>query len=313
MNKKLWEASKHLKNNSNLFKFEKLISNRYRPNWLLRTAIARQLCIGPCNSQSDSNNTYIPYQLKGTKAIVCYKPETVETDEGLFKPCGDAFIEGDITDHYKVNQLDLEPHTEVNMDYKFGKEHYGDPKETVLLISGDIVPPEDFKLVYRSIRKIGIEKDVTGYSIWRMIPPDGYVSLGDVIIKGVSGNKPDSNLYACVPKSCAIPLSATDTNVKVVWENKDTSKDERLQQGSNYVLDTDESAVYNNKIKIYQIKSEQGNNNIFKTYLSNEVPELYEIKSECFNNHVKNVNNSSKWHVREKNSEDYSIYSHFNK
>jgi hypothetical protein len=29
MNKKLWEASKHLKNNSNLFKFEKLISNKY--------------------------------------------------------------------------------------------------------------------------------------------------------------------------------------------------------------------------------------------------------------------------------------------
>ena len=29
MNKKLWEASKHLKNNSNLFKFEKFISNKY--------------------------------------------------------------------------------------------------------------------------------------------------------------------------------------------------------------------------------------------------------------------------------------------
>ena len=47
--------------------------------------------------------------------------------------------------------------------------------------------------------------------------------------------------------------------------------------------------------------------------MSYETPELYEIKLECFNNHVRNINSSSKWHVREKNSENYSIYSHFNK
>ena len=33
MNKKLWEASKKLKNNSNLFKFEKFISNKYNKNF----------------------------------------------------------------------------------------------------------------------------------------------------------------------------------------------------------------------------------------------------------------------------------------
>jgi hypothetical protein len=33
MNKKLWEASKQLKNNSNLFKFEKFISNKYNKNF----------------------------------------------------------------------------------------------------------------------------------------------------------------------------------------------------------------------------------------------------------------------------------------
>ena len=33
MNKKLWEASKDLKNNSNLFKFEKFISNKYNKNF----------------------------------------------------------------------------------------------------------------------------------------------------------------------------------------------------------------------------------------------------------------------------------------
>ena len=33
MNKKLWEASKQLKDNSNLFKFEKFISNKYNKNF----------------------------------------------------------------------------------------------------------------------------------------------------------------------------------------------------------------------------------------------------------------------------------------
>ena len=33
MNKKLWEASKHQKNNSNLFKFEKFISKKYNKNF----------------------------------------------------------------------------------------------------------------------------------------------------------------------------------------------------------------------------------------------------------------------------------------
>ena len=33
MNKKLWEASKKLKINSNLFKFEKFISNRFKKNF----------------------------------------------------------------------------------------------------------------------------------------------------------------------------------------------------------------------------------------------------------------------------------------
>ena len=33
MNKKLWEASKQQKNNSNLSKFEKFISNKYNKNF----------------------------------------------------------------------------------------------------------------------------------------------------------------------------------------------------------------------------------------------------------------------------------------
>lgn len=63
------------------------------------------------------------------------------------------------------------------------------PSDQVVLVSGDVTPPENYKLVFQNT-----DKNV--YS-WMPIPKDGYVCLGDVITN--KDEKPDTDLIRCVP------------------------------------------------------------------------------------------------------------------
>ena len=56
--------------------------------------------------------------------------------------------------------------------------------------------------MYQSLRQNGYKAGEEGYSIWRPIPPTGYVALGDVFHYSPTGDKPNKNIIRCVPKEC---------------------------------------------------------------------------------------------------------------
>ena len=67
-------------------------------------------------------NTFIPYQPKGSKIISIYRPNTIETKEGLFKPMGDIILDNDINSHKKQKLDDIIPKDKIPINYKFNKE-----------------------------------------------------------------------------------------------------------------------------------------------------------------------------------------------
>ena len=62
------------------------------------------------------------------------------------------------------------------------------------LVDGAIKPPADFQQVWND-RKSGGRQDV---SFWRVIPPPGYVAVGDVINIGYSPPEDLIKTYACI-------------------------------------------------------------------------------------------------------------------
>ena len=115
-----------------------------------------------------------------------------------------------------------------------GNTGNGPEKETVL-VTGDVVDPIDYIKIWNS-RGDGegcLDCQEEEATIWRPVPPEGYICLGDVVTKG--NIKPDPNktaLIKCVPISCVvkIPLGQkvwdSDSLVKKVYaQDNETSED----------------------------------------------------------------------------------------
>jgi hypothetical protein len=131
-----------------------------------------------------------------------------------YKPIGDILIsENDkITDN--TSSDNCKPNFPINNnseDYIKNKTGYDSPiskKITHLetyLVSGDTKSPVDFELIWSYKKKHGINRGFVGISIWKPIPPSGYMALGYVVDnRYFDGNdserpKPSFDSIACVP------------------------------------------------------------------------------------------------------------------
>jgi hypothetical protein len=292
-------------------------SNAYTNIW--RSKTSRQARLNICYD-GKTEETYVPYLqkgrclIKGSNNISIYRPKTVENKEGLFKPLGDVIIKNDITEHKKEKLSDIVPQDKIKINYVFGRE--GDPIEQTTLIAGDIKSPIDFKLKYKSLRNEGIGMGVTGFSIWEPIPPKGYICLGDVMDKTSSMTPPNKELYSCVPEVCV-----REIKTEQIWENTDVhspisncNADKEI--GGNSVLDTDEPQEYRGSIT-FDMDTINIDNRLFGVNTSSDAPrKMFEIipsgePNSCFDKLNDTIHNNSKWIVNDKNSDKYSIHTHF--
>ena len=105
------------------------------------------------------------------------------------------------------------------------KGYFGGPEKKTILVTGDVRAPIDYQLIYRNNTTAGTWK----YSLWKPIPPTGYVALGHVANKGYG--KPATGQNApirCVPKKCTFAndniLKKTPdrrTEINCVWNSRD--------------------------------------------------------------------------------------------
>lgn len=105
------------------------------------------------------------------------------------------------------------------------KERYGPRKETILVSEMNTKPPTDFIKIWSTVDK-ECENCIPGensFSVWRPIPPKGYVSLGDYIGRG--DIKPNLDVIRCVPKKCVQEIKIL--NDSSIWDEKGFVKKEK--------------------------------------------------------------------------------------
>ena len=129
----------------------------------------------------------------------------------------------------------------------------GPEKETVL-VSGDVVDPIDYIKIWNS-KGDGdgcLDCQEEEATIWRPIAPEGYMCLGDVVVKGNAKPDPrDVSLVKCVPEKCVakVPLG------QKVWDADKLAKKVFAEDET-----TGESAIH--PIHKFYIKLSQNFDNI---------------------------------------------------
>ena len=195
---------------------KKVESNRYDNIW--RSSNARQAYINRGKLENNNCNQkmkYVPFLRKGTKDISIYRADSLEVNDEIYKPLGDIALEGDIDKHFKTNVDEIQPRNSLLDDELKSK---GSPKETTLLISGDVKDPLGFKK-YESKRERGIGVGINGYSFWEPIPPKGYVCLGNVADNNNSISPPEKGVISCVPEKCVRKSKKNNVNL---WNTRDS-------------------------------------------------------------------------------------------
>jgi hypothetical protein len=102
------------------------------------------------------------------------------------------------------------------------------PEKETILVSGDVVDPEKYELLWDSKKGcMDCQENDNAVKIFRPIAPKGYVSLGDVAVKY---NEDVKNLnIKCVPEHCLKKMSLGP----IVWKNQDL-KYLKFNSYSNY-------------------------------------------------------------------------------
>ena len=223
--------------------------------------------------QTKSNDTYTPFQPKGNPVTI-YRPKTIDNDGDIFYPLGDLIVDGD----------NNEP----------------TPNDT-LLVSGDIVHPNSFTKKYGFQREEGIGEGVVGYSFWEPKAPEGYTCVGNAIENTYNQLAPNPTDFACVPTKCTQPISnfsnVIDKEVLSKWSYDGNDNDNIGTENLNKL----------NKLYSYKNLMEYDTNDEKKVLIPEGQP------GSCINNTNILDNNKGSWVVEDKNSEKYSIHSHFKK
>ena len=127
-------------------------------------------------------------------------------------------------------------------------------KKTIL-VSGDVLPPTSYINIWSSSENSNddLSKHV---KLWRPVPPDGYIALGDVATK--ANETPDTTFantpIVCVSKRC-LELDKPLTGSKI-WSNQDFSTIEYVNE-ENY-------RIYNNLSVNRSLKESDDGNDLLK-------------------------------------------------
>ena len=121
------------------------------------------------------------------------------------------------------------------------------PSICTILVSGDVVEPLGYERLFIRKRTTGTMKNRIGYSIWRPIPPKGYVALGDIISVNIDGAPPSTNLIRCVPEYFVEPnfIYSDKTLTDIYTSNSKYNVVKNKPDYSDISIDVIEDTDYN--------------------------------------------------------------------
>ena len=205
-----------------------------------------------------TGDTIDPFKQYGSSSVLFLRAKTyTDPDEHhhfkIYKPLGDIIIdESEVSKNGENNCL---PNTE---------NHIGNISKKItnintLLVSGDIASPIDFEAVFSTVKTIGINKFSEGFTIWKPVPPPGYISLGYIIDTrpypdGEEPPKPSRNIVACVP---TISFKEIQAAIVEIWSNN------IIDRGISSTLDGDSSTININLYRNPKLNTFSDNNSSY--------------------------------------------------
>lgn len=169
----------------------------------------------------NADGTLTPFKQWGLQKITIirahhYIDENAHPKFRTYKPLGDLIIESDKLKHMPFEADRCLPN-DIKSDKKIltriikNKDNFN-----TLLVSGDVRPPVRYEPVYSTQRKVGINKNINAFNIWRPIPPTNYKALGYVINTDFNKEPPSTDLIYCVPNNC---VKTTPGSPMIIWTN----------------------------------------------------------------------------------------------
>ena len=218
------------------------LTNDYIPLW----TSDKQMQI---KVNDNNNNHYIDGLLWGNKtapvSIYRAREMTDENEKDIFfknyKPVGDVIYSSTENEYNKKNIEQIMPiqnrykYINTNKPYK-----QSGPLYFTIMVSGDVKPPMDYTLIKSVSRNEGFDKNGKQISIWRPVPPPGYISLGDIIDVSADSVKPDLNSIYCVHHSSVEKINSSNIESNI-WSSKTNLTDKYnnlgLPKGTQIITD----------------------------------------------------------------------------
>jgi hypothetical protein len=182
------------------------------------------------------------------------------------------------------------------------KGNDGGPAKNYLLVSGDVKSPIDYELVYTDNNSC--QEPMT---IWRPIPPKGYVSMGFLCRNDTQ--KPPIGAKApirCLPRKCLYKVHTTPT---ILWTSPaQPSKPKVIIYG--YPASAEHNSVGNDK---------NAHLTTLVAYENETIPPMYYINQHCLNEEdttdakvleKENTDLGIGWHGNPTREAKYSIFSY---
>lgn len=168
-----------------------------------------------------------------------------------YSQTSDKVIEDPDEKYYKIKEF------KFSGKQKGGKLEFKGPVKKSILVTGDVVEPEDYYSMWDN--SDSYERNTV--SIWRPKCPLGYESMSDVAVRGF--DKPKKNNIKCVPKDCLVPNSKKKETLFKTFDGKKIV---------GYSLNNDSD-----------LPSEDNGYNLFR-FDNGENKPLYKIDESCLSN-----------------------------
>lgn len=235
--------------------------------------------------QTKTDSVYTPFQLFGSKEVTFmrannYVDENIHFMFSEYKPVGDVVFDSSLVRKYAFESDACMPN---NINYNKNLiDRIVDKEMSSILVSGDVKHPKDYKLIFTTSTRNGINANISCLSIWKPIPPEDYVALGFVVdtmpyIEDFGPNKPPFDRIVCVPKDC---VEQNNEEQIFFWDNDYKNLEGELENLCTVFKSNEESSEYKlntfKSVETYDINGIK--NNQLSRYFKENI--FYNIKPD---------------------------------
>jgi len=207
------------------------------------------------NSGSEKDgNIFKPFKQYGSNKVTFMRPyEYIDNDEHPkfrhYKPIGDVVFNSN-----ELKEFMFESNKCMPDDIKYSDKNIKrliESSKSTILVSGDVKHPTGYDLIFTTINRNGINKNITAFSVWKPIIDDNYTPLGYIVdttpyIDIDDIPEPSTDIMVCVPKGAIKSKPTKPVN------DKSTSSIYNKQYQTMLVklgYDYDEDTTFNNDMR----------------------------------------------------------------